>query len=66
MIKVITKRHGQSVPLKDAAILQRTMNRLRNYDLVPKGLYRFTTFEEADQWLIGQIAATHAHRKLTI
>lgn len=63
MLKIITKRHGVVNTLKDAEILQRTMNQLRNYDLIPKGLYRFTTFKEADQWMIRQIAATHARRK---
>ena len=60
---MIAKRHGQSAPLKDVTILQRTMNRLRGYNLVPKGLYRFSTFKEADEWMMQQIVATHARRK---
>ena len=49
-------------PVRDSAILQRTINRLRGGALVPRGVYRFTSHEEADRWMIHQIAATHARR----
>jgi hypothetical protein len=45
--------------LRDVAILQRTLNRLRRRALVPKGVYRFARHEEADEWMIRQIASTH-------
>ena len=48
--------------LRDARILQRTMIRLRGRSLVPKGVYRFGSHEEADEWMMRQIAATHARR----
>ena len=45
--------------------LQRTMARLRGTDaLVPRGLYRFRSFEEADQWMVTMMARTHANRRL--
>lgn len=59
-IKTYTKRKGKENPLRDAAILLRTINRLRNYDLIPKGVYHFASHEEADQWMLKQIAHTHA------
>jgi len=41
--------------------MQRTMNRLRGGALVPRGVYRFATHEEADEWMVRMIANTHAH-----
>jgi hypothetical protein len=46
--------------VRDIAILQRTLNRLRGPALVPRGVYRFATHEEADAWMTRQIVATHA------
>ena len=46
--------------LRDSAILQRTLNALRENALVPRGVYRFASHEEADAWMTLQIAATHA------
>ncbi len=47
--------------------LQRTMARLRGDGaLVPRGVYRFRTFEEAEEWMITMMARTHAsHRSKT-
>ena len=61
-MKTVTRRRGPADPLRDSAILQRTMNRLRGAGLVPKGVYRFGTHEEADEWMTRQIVATHARR----
>lgn len=60
-IKVLTKRMAKSDPIRDASILQRTINKLRNFALIPKGVYHFNSFEEASQWLIRKIASTHVH-----
>ena len=46
--------------IQDVRILQATINALRNYALVPRGLFRFRSFQEADQWMLQTIAATHA------
>lgn len=59
-IKEVTRRAGaRGDPLVDIAILQRTINRLRGGALVARGVFRFRTHEEADEWMIRQIAATH-------
>lgn len=41
--------------------MQRTVNRLRGTGLIPRGVYRFASHEEADEWMIRTIANTHAH-----
>jgi hypothetical protein len=61
-MKRISHRPEGEDPIRDIAILQRTINRLRGGALVPRGVYRFATHEEADRWMIQQIAATHARR----
>ena len=62
-MKVVTRRPPGEDVLRDVAILQRTMNRLRGPALVPRGVYRFATHEEADAWMTRQIVATHARLK---
>lgn len=57
---VHSRRQPGADSLGDAAILQRTLNRLRHRSLVPKGVFRFESHEEADRWMIRQMAATHA------
>ena len=63
-IKTVSFRaEGENV-LRDSAILQRTLNRLRGSALIPRGVYRFASHEEADTWMTRQIAATHARLRL--
>ncbi|HUF18904.1 MAG TPA: hypothetical protein VMS12_12745 [Thermoanaerobaculia bacterium] len=59
MRRVSKRKPGEDV-LHDAAIMQRTMNRLRGSALVPRGVYRFATHEEADEWMMQKIVATRA------
>jgi hypothetical protein len=59
-MKVVSRRSPGEDPVRDIAILQRTLNRLRGPALVPRGVYRFATHEEADAWMTRQIVATHA------
>lgn len=61
-MKVVARRARKEDPQLDAAILQRTMNRLRGGALIPKGVYRFRSHEEADQWMLRMMASTHARR----
>lgn len=61
-MKVLSRRRRAEDPVRDAAILQRTITQLRGPALVPRGLYRFASHEEADEWMMRQIAATHARR----
>ena len=64
-MKVVSKREPGARVLDDVARLQRTLNRLRGRRLVPRGLYRFSSFEEADRWMTSQIvrSAAHLHSK---
>jgi len=59
-IKRVSRRSAKPDLLRDVAILLRTINRLRGGALIPKGVYRFTSHEEADSWMMRQMAATHA------
>jgi hypothetical protein len=59
-MKTVTRRHGRADPLRDSAILQRTVNALRGGGLVPRGVYRFRSFEEAQEWMMRQMASTRA------
>ncbi len=56
----ISRRAEGEDTIRDAAALQRTMNRLRGGALVPRGVYRFRSHEEADEWMVRMIANTHA------
>ncbi len=62
-MRVISRRRPGSDVVRDAAILQRTLNRLRGPALVPRGLYRFVTHADADRWMTSQIIATRARLK---
>jgi len=57
--RVRGRRQGDDV-LRDIEILQQTLNELRGCGLIPKGVYRFRSHEEADEWMIRTIAETHA------
>lgn len=63
-LKVVSFRSAGNAkalnPLEDARILQETINALRNKALIPRGLFRFSSFEESHQWMTKAIAATHA------
>ena len=60
-MKLVSKRSPGGRILDDTARLQRTLNRLRGPALVPRGVYRFSSFEEADRWMMSQIARSAAH-----
>ncbi len=63
-VKRISRRREGDDVVRDVGILQRTMNRLRGGALVPKGVYRFESHEEADAWMMQQIVANHARPNL--
>jgi hypothetical protein len=60
-VRRVSKRSDGEDVVRDAAIMQRTMNRLRGVGLIPRGVYRFARHEEADEWMTRTIADTHAH-----
>jgi hypothetical protein len=65
-IKIVGRRSGQIAPtLENARVLLRTMRQLRGgKGICPRGVYRFKTFEEADEWMIKMIArSTLANRR---
>ena len=59
-MKVVSRRVPGARILDDVERLQRALNQLRGHDLVPRGLYRFSSFEAADEWMMSQIARTAA------
>ena len=63
-IRRISRRDEGEDVLRDVAILQRTMNRLRGSSLVPRGIYRFESHEDADRWMMEQIVANHVRPNL--
>lgn len=65
-MKIVTKRHGKVDSLKDAVILLRTIQRLRNRGIARRGIYRFSSFREADEWMMRQIANIPAPPKSKI
>jgi hypothetical protein len=61
--KIVGRRKTTRTTLEDADQLLRTAWALRGTDkLVPGGLYRFETFEEADRWMTQMTARTHARQ----
>ena len=62
-MKVVTKRKGKEPPVQGAKVLQQTIHDIRGARLVPKGVYRFSSFEEADEWMMQAIVNTRARLK---
>jgi hypothetical protein len=61
-MKVVGRRKVGLTTPEDADRLLRTAWAVRGTDkLVPKGLYRFRSFEEADEWMRRTMASTYAH-----
>jgi hypothetical protein len=57
---------GRRTDRHDPAALQRTLAAVRRTGtLVPRGVYRFTSFEEADAWMTRMMARTHANHSST-
>lgn len=53
--KVVGKRRAPRNGFKGALVLQETANDLRKafgHGFVPKGVFRFHTHEEADEWMM--------------
>jgi hypothetical protein len=58
-MKTVGRRATHATPLADQAALARTAATLRGATgLVPRGVFRFKTFEEADAWMIDAIHRT--------
>ena len=63
-MKTVGQRNVQSPNVWEAVRqLTETAERLRgSRALVPRGVHRFKTFEEAHEWMLEKIASTHASR----
>jgi hypothetical protein len=66
-LKVVGSRRTDVFSWDDIKQLTLTAEVLRGTPrLVPKGVYRFETFEEADRWMIEKMAFTHARHGRTM
>ncbi len=58
----VGQRSTQGDAWTDQGRLARTAAFLRGHaGLVPRGVYRFSSFEEADAWMIRMMAEGHGH-----
>ena len=66
-MKVVGRRNtGRTTP-EDANRLLHTAWAVRGTDkLVPRGLYRYQSFEEEDEWMRRRMASTHVHLRSKI
>lgn len=48
ILEIVYGRDERGDPVRDAAMLQRTLNHPRGASLVRRGVYRFARHEEAD------------------
>jgi hypothetical protein len=62
-MKVVSKRRQEEPPVEGARALLKTISRIRGSELVPRGVYRFAKFEEADEWMIRELVNTRVHLK---
>jgi hypothetical protein len=65
-MKVVGRRAGKTAPtLENANTLLKTMQQLRGgKGICPRGVYRFKTFEEADEWMMKMLTqSTRANRQ---
>ena len=61
--KVVGRRKPPPATPENMTRFNRTVAFLRGTAaVVPRGVYRFRTFEEADQWMSKMMARTHARR----
>ena len=57
--KILTKRFGKQNPIEEMGQLQELFNEIKNSILVPKGVHKFKSYEEANEWMIKTMASTH-------
>ena len=66
-MRIVGTRHVDASPMADQAALARTAALLRGTArLVPGGVYRFSSFEEADAWMTRMLLRTHEHQNQKI
>ena len=62
LTKVAGQRRTDRFDWEDVDRLQRTLMELGGAALVPRGVHRFSTFEEADEWMDRMMARARGHR----
>ncbi len=62
MVSALSGRSRAGKPTEIAATLLDTVARLLNERLLPKGVRRFKSFEEADRWALREMARTRGRR----
>jgi hypothetical protein len=66
-MKVVGTRHPDARPLIDQGPMARTAALLRGTSgVAPKGVYRFTSFDEAESWMNTAMRRSRALRSLPI
>ena len=60
--KAVGRRVSAETPISEAAALLKTIAGLMPSGVCPKGVWRFKSFEEADQWALTQAARNPASR----
>jgi len=61
-MKSVGARHTDGQPLDDQGRLARTAAALAPGGLAPAGVYRFTSHEEADRWMLEMIRRSRERR----
>lgn len=59
IVKLVSKRKIKENSLSDIAILLDTISKLQGGRIIPKGVYKFLSFKEADEWAMKMIADIH-------
>jgi len=57
-MKIVGRRQDGPL-LEEIRGLQKLSNQLAGKALIPRGVYRFKSFKEADTWMINEMARTH-------
>ena len=60
--KTVGRRVGAETSISEAAVLLKTIADLMPAGVCPKGVWRFKSFEEADDWALTQAARNPASR----
>ena len=65
-MRIVGTRRDNATPMADQAALARTAALLRGTPcLAPRGVYRFASHDEADQWMTTMLMRTHERQSPT-
>ena len=60
--RTVGRRVSAETSIEDAAVLLETLARLARFGVCRRGVWRFKTFEEADEWALTQMGRHPAFR----